>query len=848
MPQQEQVDNQQEINITSSCDINNITKTEESEESCTAKSFGASEQKIQQSGICMISETVKNMQLGEKEILTLPQQKQINIVSNEPEQEEQYEVEQHHINVANGNAIATPSTTTSTESIDINVITTNDTINNNSSKNHTVTNAKPNLVNKNVDKLDRKNDNVTNKSQATERPGNGTEISNNTTKSTEFGDRDETDRTKGLEKAILKDGKTEKHSDKSAATTSATSPAPLSSSDSYEDDTKIELDNDGHASGKKETESVSSPATSTDETSAHTNNNNNSKRSFESLITYNEGQWSPSNPTGKKQYDREQLIQLREAKASRVQPEVKNTSIFSQTNLMPAFASRGNKKVSSMVGGYSGARGSTGGDNYQNNYMKQSSMSGRGGGGGDGGHHNRNSDRQIIRLNLSLNQDVKLNEADNAWRPRVLVKSTDPQVDPEVNAKREKDELIRRVRGILNKLTPEKFEPLVEEIIKLKIDNMDKMEAVMILVFEKAIDEPNFSVSYASLCHRLINEVRARDERMESGTKTNLINFRSALIDKTEREFTYNVTKSSAKEEKLKPIREKIANCKDPNEKVELEALLEEEERKIRRRSGGTVRFIGELFKISILTVRIINTCIEALLKEPDNEDMLECLCKLLTTVGQKFEQTHISKDEKRQKYSLDSVIERMQAIASKSENSKISSRVRFMLQDVIDLRKKNWQSTRNEAPKTMEQIEKEANNEQLNSSYHYMNLMNSGGGNSVGGSGKRDDRGGRNDGRSGNYAGSHSQRGDTNSLKRQQGGGGSHSQSSNSNNDDTWHVQTGKRNSSQALDSNKLGGLVSGFLLLTDIFPMYTCTVDHIKCSTFKYDLSIKKKLQKCL
>ncbi|TMW46418.1 hypothetical protein DOY81_008501, partial [Sarcophaga bullata] len=802
VPQLEQVDKQQEINVTSSpCDINNITKTEEG---FTAKNFGASEQKIQQSDICMLSETVKNMQLGEKEILTLPQQKQINIVSNEPQHQEEH----HHINVANGNALATSPTTASTESIDNNVITTNDRINNNNSKNHTVTNAKPILVNKNVGQLDRKNDNVTNKSQTTERPGNGTEISNNTIKLTEFGDRDETDRTKVLQKSILKAGKTEKLSAKSVATTSSISPASLNSSDSYEDDTKTEHDDYGHASGKKETESVSSPTS--DETSAHNNNNNNSKQSFESLITYNEGQWSPSNPTGKKQYNREQLIQLREAKASRVQPEVKNTSIFSQTNLMPAFASRGNKKVSSMVGGYSGARGSSGGDNYQNNYMKQSSMSGRGGGGGDGGHHNRNSDRPIIRLNLSLNQDVKLNEADNAWRPRVLVKSTDPQVDPEINAKREKDELIRRVRGILNKLTPEKFEPLVEEIIKLKIDTMDKMEAVMILVFEKAIDEPNFSVSYASLCHRLINEVKARDERMESGTKTNLGNFRSALIDKTEREFTYNVTKSSAKEEKLKPIKEKIANCQDPNEKVELEALLEEEERKIRRRSGGTVRFIGELFKISILTVRIINTCIEALLKEPDNEDMLECLCKLLTTVGQKFEQTHISKDEKRQKYSLDSVIERMQAIASKCENSKISSRVRFMLQDVIDLRKKNWQSTRNEAPKTMEQIEKEANNEQLNSSYHYMNLINSGGGNSGGGSGKRDDRGGRNDGRSGNYAGSHSQRGDTNSLKRQQGGGGTHSQSSNSNNDDTWHVQTGKRNSSQALDSNKLGGLAN--------------------------------------
>nr|4UEC_B Chain B, EUKARYOTIC TRANSLATION INITIATION FACTOR 4G, ISOFORM A [Drosophila melanogaster] len=49
-----------------------------------------------------------------------------------------------------------------------------------------------------------------------------------------------------------------------------------------------------------------------------------------SIINYNEGQWSPNNPSGKKQYDREQLLQLREVKASRIQPEVKNVSILPQ--------------------------------------------------------------------------------------------------------------------------------------------------------------------------------------------------------------------------------------------------------------------------------------------------------------------------------------------------------------------------------------------------------------------------------------------------------------------------------------------------------------------------------------
>lgn len=47
--------------------------------------------------------------------------------------------------------------------------------------------------------------------------------------------------------------------------------------------------------------------------------------------------------------------------------------------------------------------------------------------------------------------------------------------------------------------------------------------------------------------------------------------------------------------------------------------------------------------------------------------------------------------------------------------NVKISSRIRFMLQDVIDLRANKWIPRRNENnPKTIDQIQKEAESERL--------------------------------------------------------------------------------------------------------------------------------------
>lgn len=61
----------------------------------------------------------------------------------------------------------------------------------------------------------------------------------------------------------------------------------------------------------------------------------------------------------------------------------------------------------------------------------------------------------------------------------------------------------------------------------------------------------------------------------------------------------------------------------------------------------------------------------------------------------------------------------RMQDIVSRSAQSKdggkISSRIRFMLQDVIDLRAHKWIPRRNENnPKTIDEIQKEAESERL--------------------------------------------------------------------------------------------------------------------------------------
>ena len=66
---------------------------------------------------------------------------------------------------------------------------------------------------------------------------------------------------------------------------------------------------------------------------------------------------------------------------------------------------------------------------------------------------------------------------------------------------------------------------------------------------------------------------------------------------------------------------------------------LFKKEKKSRQRSQATVRFVGELYKHQMLTVRIVHDCLKKLLTAPTNEQALEDLCVLLTTAGKELEQ-----------------------------------------------------------------------------------------------------------------------------------------------------------------------------------------------------------------
>uniref|UniRef100_A0A8C2HHS7 Eukaryotic translation initiation factor 4 gamma, 3b n=1 Tax=Cyprinus carpio TaxID=7962 RepID=A0A8C2HHS7_CYPCA len=251
-------------------------------------------------------------------------------------------------------------------------------------------------------------------------------------------------------------------------------------------------------------------------------------------------------------------------------------------------------------------------------------------------------------------------------------------------------ELFRKVRSILNKLTPQMFNQLMKQVTDLTIDTEERLKGVIDLVFEKAIDEPSFSVAYGNMCSCLaMLKVPMTDK------PSSTVNFRKLLLNRCQKEFEKDKVDDDVFEKKHR----ELEAATSASERERLQEELEEAKDKARRRSIGNIKFIGELFKLRMLTEAIMHDCVVKLLKNHD-EESLECLCRLLTTIGKDL-------DFEKAKPRMDQYFNQMEKIV---KERKTSSRIRFMLQDVIDLRLHNWVSRRADlGPKTIEQIHKEA-------------------------------------------------------------------------------------------------------------------------------------------
>ncbi|XP_025407591.1 eukaryotic translation initiation factor 4 gamma 3-like [Sipha flava] len=269
---------------------------------------------------------------------------------------------------------------------------------------------------------------------------------------------------------------------------------------------------------------------------------------------------------------------------------------------------------------------------------------------------------KVINYYLSKNNEVKLQTCENAWVPRCL-KQNIASGSPDGNST---EEIRKKFMAILNKISPENMNVLAESITSLPIDTDDKLKTVIDLLFQKAIVEPNFTPQYAYICTALDESFKKSENKKD---KTTFIK----LLTKCCKE-RFNAMK--VHEQNLAKSLEVINQCKDQEVKSKLQSEYDQDEMVHRKKSVGNCRFMCELHKVHIISNGTLEECINYLLK-CTNEETLECACNILKHAGKSLN-TKVA-------------FRKLEEYKSLVNKTKISSRIRFMILDIIELKENDW-------------------------------------------------------------------------------------------------------------------------------------------------------------
>lgn len=235
---------------------------------------------------------------------------------------------------------------------------------------------------------------------------------------------------------------------------------------------------------------------------------------------------------------------------------------------------------------------------------------------------------------LTAGQEVKaLNVSASGWKPRSVGQASAGPT-PGGTGHMPPDMVQRKVKAALNKMTPENFERVANQILEIVSQSKDESDGrtlrqVIQLTFEKATDEAHWAPIYAKFCKLMLESMNPeiKDENIRDKTGTVVAGgslFRKYLLNRCQEEFERGW---------------KVNLPPKPEGQTEEAAMMSDEyyaAAAAKRRGLGLVKFIGELYKLGMLTERIMHECVKKLVDYegmPDEAEV-ESLTSLLRTIG----------------------------------------------------------------------------------------------------------------------------------------------------------------------------------------------------------------------
>lgn len=317
------------------------------------------------------------------------------------------------------------------------------------------------------------------------------------------------------------------------------------------------------------------------------------------------------------------------------------------------------------------------------------------------GGQNRAEEAKINKaMPLTASGEVKALElSKTGWKPTSIGQPAAAS-QPDLSGHMAPDMVQRKVKAALNKMTPERFDKISDQILVIVAQSKDETDGrtlrqVIALTFEKACDEAHWAEMYAKFCLKML-ETMSPDIKDESilGKDGAPVSggglFRKYLLNRCQEDF------ETGWEAKLP---------EKPEGETEEAAMLSDEyyvAAAAKRKGLGLLQFIGELFKLRMLSIKIMHQCFMRLLDfegMPD-ESTIESLTRLMKTVGATLDAADAAS-------AMNLYFQRIEDVLKKEG---LPSRMHFMLLDIVDLRKKGWATKDNlKGPTTIQQIREQA-------------------------------------------------------------------------------------------------------------------------------------------
>lgn len=272
-----------------------------------------------------------------------------------------------------------------------------------------------------------------------------------------------------------------------------------------------------------------------------------------------------------------------------------------------------------------------------------SSQRGGMGRGSRSGRPARENEKLAKEMPLTAGKDLKPIEVSaSGWKPRSVGANATGIAGPAPGGEGHMapDVVQRKVKSNLNKMTPNNFDKISDQILAIAGQSKDETDGrtlrqVIQLTFEKATDEAHWAQMYAEFCKRMLESMSPEIKDVSILDKKDNVVVGGALFRK------YLLTR--CQEEFERGWKTNLPQKPD-GESEEVTMLSDEYyiAAAAKRRGLGLVRFIGELYKLGMLTERIMHECVKKLVDyegTPDEAEV-ESLTSLLKTIGQNLDST----------------------------------------------------------------------------------------------------------------------------------------------------------------------------------------------------------------